>query len=911
MKKNIYILILFSTQLFTLNLFGQTLYTKTDSISLKSNSIIQLIIPTHRGNVQWEKSLDNKNWFELKGEKADSLKINSGNEALFRAKITEGNCNPIYSDSALVSTQDTITKNILDLSKNDLALISDSNDISSGDYLYTGIDTTDNFEVGKIIVDEQSGGTIRKISDLSQSGDTVSLKTEPATMEDLFQNTSFKLSTDMIYPTQNLKSASLIEIEKALTDKDGYIHPVEIKYESPEGMPLKSVSVFENEKTNGGSLYMHKDWSGTKFYDMTGTFKLPNKQGIMASYSGNVKSYISEGYFTFDPVFKFEFKFDRPKITWENFEISKGEITKFKFYSDRSQIDFKNILAFESDIAYEFGKEWTLVPNIINSKFKFLVGGVPLWIDFIIDVKCSLSAEFASGTITSQGFRNNNFITIGKGYENKSWYTIKEIEKENESYESNSGFTNSVVRFEIFPSVEMKFYSIVGPYFKVGPYLSYEYTKSSEDNWDKKIDLGVDANIGVSVDVFGREIASANAVNWNFFEVNLWKAPGSIKLISGNNQSAEINNLLPNPIIVKVYNSLGLPVNDVHVHFSPASGNVSQTTVQSDANGLAQTQWTLSSSIGEQSLKIYLLDGKDQEINGCSITVIASATLSGNAPVADFTSAKTNPTKGETIQFTDKSTNAPTSWLWSFGDGTTSNLPSPSHTYSTAGIYSISLMVTNSFGNNTKSLTNFITVSETGTGGTSTLTYDSKTYKTVIINGKEWMAENLAYLPSVNSGGSLTRPDYYVFGYNGHDVNEAKATDNYKTYGVLYNWYAAKAACPPGWHLPSDEEWTALSYYLGGDSLAGGKLKESGNVHWKDPNKGATDELGFCALPGGSYGPTGFFSLNFQGYWWSSTPTTRVVEFTSGMVYMQSGTSWLHRSSYYWNAGYSVRCVKD
>src|SRR5690554_404167 len=139
---------------------------------------------------------------------------------------------------------------------------------------------------------------------------------------------------------------------------------------------------------------------------------------------------------------------------------------------------------------------------------------------------------------------------------------------------------------------------------------------------------------------------------------------------------------------------------------------------------------------------------------------------------------------------------------------------------------------------------------------------DNQTYRIVTIGSQTWMAENLKYLPSVVGPwtGSQTTPHYYVYGYNGTDVNVAKATDNYATYGVLYNWTAAmdgeassttnpsgvQGVCPAGWHLPSDAEWTELTDYLTSD--AGGKLKETGTTHWNSPNSRATNETGFTAL---------------------------------------------------------------
>ena len=130
---------------------------------------------------------------------------------------------------------------------------------------------------------------------------------------------------------------------------------------------------------------------------------------------------------------------------------------------------------------------------------------------------------------------------------------------------------------------------------------------------------------------------------------------------------------------------------------------------------------------------------------------------------------------------------------------------------------------------------------------------DGKTYKTVKIGTQTWMAENLAY--KAESG---------CWAYD----NNLK---NVTTYGYLYNWKTANKACPSGWHLPTDEEWTTLTDYLGGDSVAGGKLKETGNTFWKRPNTGATNESGFAGLPGGHRNINGeFVSFEKGGYWWSS-----------------------------------------
>jgi uncharacterized protein (TIGR02145 family) len=128
---------------------------------------------------------------------------------------------------------------------------------------------------------------------------------------------------------------------------------------------------------------------------------------------------------------------------------------------------------------------------------------------------------------------------------------------------------------------------------------------------------------------------------------------------------------------------------------------------------------------------------------------------------------------------------------------------------------------------------------------------DGKAYSTVKIGKQTWMAENLAWLPSVDSAESESIPDarYYVYGYNGTDVAAARRTQNYLTYGVLYNYAAAVTACPDGWHLPDNSEWIALTDFLVDN--VGGKLKEPGLVHWQVSNDQVTNESAFTALPGG------------------------------------------------------------
>lgn len=198
------------------------------------------------------------------------------------------------------------------------------------------------------------------------------------------------------------------------------------------------------------------------------------------------------------------------------------------------------------------------------------------------------------------------------------------------------------------------------------------------------------------------------------------------------------------------------------------------------------------------------------------------------------------------------------------------------------------------------------------TSNTFTDTRDGNTYKVVAIGNQVWMAENLKYLPNVvgPGTGSTTTPYYYVYGYGGTNINNAKTTANYQTYGVLYNWPAAMQACPIGWHLPSDSEWTKLTDYLGGASVAGSKLKEIGTSHWNSPNGGATNETGFTALPGGrrtaEWGD--FQDIGYHGHWWSAFEVNTQLALSKLMQFDYCG---VYSGNNYKKFGYSVRCVRD
>jgi len=199
--------------------------------------------------------------------------------------------------------------------------------------------------------------------------------------------------------------------------------------------------------------------------------------------------------------------------------------------------------------------------------------------------------------------------------------------------------------------------------------------------------------------------------------------------------------------------------------------------------------------------------------------------------------------------------------------------------------------------------------------GTFTDARDNRVYKTVTIGNQTWMAENLAYLPFVAPSGSdyasYLAPRIYVYGYEGTNISAAASSQNYKTYGALYNWPAALEVCPAGWELPSADDWEELSNYLGGNAISGGKLKETGMDHWLSPNTNAKNEVGFAALPGGfrTHGSGGgFLTLSETGYWWTANSNDDERAWRRDISYNMYDLA-LH--DYHKEHGYSVRCIKS
>jgi len=196
---------------------------------------------------------------------------------------------------------------------------------------------------------------------------------------------------------------------------------------------------------------------------------------------------------------------------------------------------------------------------------------------------------------------------------------------------------------------------------------------------------------------------------------------------------------------------------------------------------------------------------------------------------------------------------------------------------------------------------------------------DGNTYEAVTIGSQVWLGTNLK-VTHYRNGDAISMRDRTHWDANSTEGAFADYEDspaNGELYGHLYNWYAVsdtRGLAPDGYHVATDNDWRVLGDFLGGDTIAGGKIKEEGVTHWMSPNVGATDEVNFTALPGGERVVSITYDDGkgiFASFWTSSNSVQypslasfRGLEFDIPDIYGRADAAAK-------SGGFSVRCVKD
>jgi uncharacterized protein (TIGR02145 family) len=194
---------------------------------------------------------------------------------------------------------------------------------------------------------------------------------------------------------------------------------------------------------------------------------------------------------------------------------------------------------------------------------------------------------------------------------------------------------------------------------------------------------------------------------------------------------------------------------------------------------------------------------------------------------------------------------------------------------------------------------------------------DGNTYTTIVIGTQTWLSENLRttkycngdLIPNITDN---TQWNNLISGAWNYYNNDSQYN---QVYGKLYNWYTvddSRNLCPCAWHVPSDNEWTTLINYLGGDSLAYLAMKSigsvpSGNGLWFSNNT-ANNSSGFNALPAGQGGGSNFYLITESGQWWAKEQTGTG---TAHNRYIHHSVLQVKEGTGVKKGGMSVRCIKD
>ena len=299
-------------------------------------------------------------------------------------------------------------------------------------------------------------------------------------------------------------------------------------------------------------------------------------------------------------------------------------------------------------------------------------------------------------------------------------------------------------------------------------------------------------------------------------------------------------------------------------------------------------------------------------------TLTATTAASGVTSVISYTAGNGGTHNGQVVTSTGVTGLTATLQAGTFANGNGNLTYTITGTPATSGTASFALNI----GGKTCTVTRTVAIAPqnpTSSYGSNITDVEGNSYKTVFIGTQQWMGENLktskysdgTTIPNITD---ITQWSNLMTGvwayYNNDAANNAK-------YGKLYNWYVVsetsnngnKNVCPTGWHVPSDAEWTVLTDYLGGASVAGGKMKEVGTTNWNSPNIIYTNTSLFTGLPGGyRYSNGNYYYVGNYGYWWSSTEAStnyawnRVLTNTYGNAGSYDGDK---------RSGLSVRCLRD
>jgi len=760
--------------------------------------------------------------------------------------IPPDNRDPNLSESTLIVGNDVLTSSLVSVDSAKLTFITSGSGV-------------DRIKVGSILVSDISTiapiGFLRKVTAISTSGNNKVCTTEQAALTDAILKGNVKYT-------------------KVLTDND-------IIGEDSSGNDISAIEGVLSFIFNYNKVIYDADGNSSTTFDQI-------------KINGEMK---------IEPTFDFEL------------DIEGSRVKKFV-----AKINLKNTnkISAESKIVLaSFNKEIVLKTFQLKP-FTILIAGIPVpiakqWIAIVLGVDGSLTARVTAGA------QNINTAVAGVSYENSSWNTINT--QDNSFSLQPLTFEGAAriepwlqVRYEIRPYgiKESRIYigvrgSVIGEASIIPTGLSTTLkwgvkfsAKAQMQIWDRTV-------LNYEQIFFEREfpISQSNTTalpsltTTNASNVTQTTAQSGGTISSDGGAAITIRGVCwstsPNPTTSNNVSSNGAGIGSFT---SSLTGLTANTTyyVRAYATNSAGTGYGNELSFITQPTSVTIPTVITSAVSGVTLTSAQSGgtvTSDGGASVTArgvCWNTSPNPTIANSVTTNGTGTGSFTSSLTGLAANTT---------------YYVRAYATNSSGTGYGNQVIFSTATGTVTD------IDGNVYTTITIGTQVWMVENLKVTRYRNGDAiqnvtnnaawnSLTTGAWCY--YNNDPPNGA-------IYGKIYNRYVIndpRGLAPQGWHIPSRDEWTTLSGFLGGDVEAGGKMKAT--TLWNSPNTGATNSTGFTAFPGGFRYFLGVFNgIGNSGYWWTST-TFATGNWYRTLAYNETP---FRTGGSNEQAGLSIRCLKD
>lgn len=713
---------------------------------------------------------------------------------------------------------------------------------------------------GNLIVSSAGNGLLRKIDVISQSGDQVQIQTSQATLTDLIQQGDIDFKSSLT--VSKIKS---------------------IKYYYP-GIYLDTARV----KSTDGTLL---NWDiNTEIYPQI----------------------ILQGNFQYTSDFVLQIQMS----------ILQG-LKKVKFGFEGTE---------EFNLALIAGKQFSLSKEITLATVHFSPFFIPLPVPPftivvapVFDIKLGVNG-YANANISTSLNQNFTFETGIQYLKDNGWSSYMNYDK---SFTFTPPQLNMNAGAEVFlkPELRMLVYNLVGPYLNAKGYGKIEADLAQTPWW--KVYYGVKMSAGAKATILGAVLFDYNVGDLLNWEQQVGQASESNSAPNTPLNPSPANNATDVSISTSLSWTCSDPDQDpvtYDVYFGTSSSPPLMTS------NITTTTFSLASLITNKTY-YWKIVAKDDHGHSVPSDVWSFTTADNVGPtIPAVTTApitlvtKTSATSGGEVTSDGGATVTAKGICWSISaNPTTLNNPisggsgTGSFSCNITGLspgttYHVRAYATNSVGTAYGVDVQFTTSDSVPQPcpGVPTVTYEGQTYNTVKIGTQCWLKENLNIGTRIIGSQNQIATNGIKEKYCYNDLES-----NCDIFGGLYQWDemmqgsttpGVQGICPSGWHVPTNAEFTTLTSFLGGENVAGGKMKEAGTAHWSAPNTGATNESGFTALPGGFRSNGLFYELNGKGYFRSSSqadPTNAVYR------YLDRNFEKVYSLTSYKSYGLSVRCVKD